>query len=95
MIDNLAIKRIVERARQDDTLKAALQEARTAEDVVKAADEAGIAVSLEDLGACQERAGNGELSDAELENAAGGFLPYFERLSQNTGITVVPEHWRL
>ncbi len=58
-------------SQQDDNLATALSAAVTVEDWVRVANEHGFAVEVADLP--QGDGGERELSDAELEGAAGGY----------------------
>jgi predicted ribosomally synthesized peptide with nif11-like leader len=63
------VQQLAQALTEDADLKAAVERATTPEDVVRIANEKGIALTLDDL--TRE---DGELSEDELEPASGGAL---------------------
>lgn len=61
-----ALDELRDRAKGDEDLRTTLAKARTAEDLVRIVQEAGIGLSLNDVRA------DGQLADAELEMVSGG-----------------------
>lgn len=96
MSEHRSICEMLKKAEHDASLREALQAATSPQAVVQAASDAGCAVSMEeveafqaDVQAVQQRAAEGELSDAELAGAAGGFDPLTIGLALGvTGVVV-------
>lgn len=65
------LKAFMEAVKADEALKAKLKEAKSAADVVGIAKQTGFTFSAEELESAQKAERDG-VSDAELENAAGG-----------------------
>lgn len=63
------VQQLAQALTEDADLKAAVEGAATREDVVRIANEKGIAITLDDLTRKAD-----ELSDAELESASGGTI---------------------
>ena len=65
----------LEKVKADTSLQEKLNGAANADDVVEIAKEAGFAITAEDIQSKQSmQSGKVELSDEELEGAAGGFF---------------------
>ena len=71
-----SLEQLLSRAKEDDELMAALRGARTQDDVITIAKERGIEVDPAELRA-QAASSDVELSDADLEAAAGGWHPKY------------------
>ena len=75
------LKAFLEKVKADTSLQEKLKAASDADAVVSIAKEMGFSISVDDLKNAQS-----ELSDEELENAAGGRQPgYAEELSKAMG----------
>lgn len=79
MSDHAAVVELVRKAEQDASLQEALKDTKTPEDVVQVAADAGVTLTVDEIHAfrqhvqaLQQQAADGELSEAELEQAAGG-----------------------
>ena len=70
------LKAFLEKVKGDTTLQEQLYAATDADAVVEIAKASGFVISADDVKKAQA-----EVSDAELEEAAGGTMPYF------------PSHW--
>ena len=72
-------KAFLEKVKADTSLQEKLNEAADAVAVAEIAKEAGFSITAEDIQSMQSQSQSGELSDEELEGAAGGQLPWTER----------------
>ena len=82
------LKAFLEKVKADTSLQEKLKAASDADAVVAIAKEAGFSISADDLTKAQS-----EVSDEDLENAAGGgWIPGEERRSLLAFLTCVP--WR-
>ena len=70
------LKAFLEKVKTDTSLQDKLQTATNTDAVVEIAKASGFVISADDVKKAQA-----EVSDAELEEAAGGTMPYF------------PSHW--
>ena len=66
------LKAFLEKVKADTSLQEKLNGAADSDAVVEIAKEAGFAITVEDIQSMQSQ--SGELSDEELEGAAGGIL---------------------
>ena len=71
------LKAFLEKVQSDTSLQEKLKAAASPEAAVDIAKEAGFAITAEDIQSMQSAPV--ELSDVELESAAGGQLPWTER----------------
>ena len=70
------LKAFLEKVKTDTSLQEKLKAAASPEAAIEIAKEAGFAITAEDIQSMQSAA---ELSDEELEGAAGGQQPWTER----------------
>ena len=75
------LKAFLEKVKSDTSLQEKLNGASDAVAVAEIAKEAGFSITAEDIQSMQSQSQSqsGELSDEELEGAAGGQLPWTER----------------
>ena len=73
------LKAFLEKVKADTSLQSKLKAAASPEAAMDIAKAAGFSITAEDIQSMQSQSQSGELSDEELEGAAGGQLPWTER----------------